>query len=63
MSVVTYDRIEILEYLKESVQRVRETAWMQPIESRAKILHIADQIADDTAQLESELVAAGYLPG
>ncbi len=61
MSVVRNEGIEILA-LKQAVQRVRETVWMLPAESRAAILRVTDQTAVDTAKLETDLVAAGYLP-
>lgn len=62
MSVVRSDYVETLEYLKRSVQRMRGTAWTLPDNSRVEMLRLAGQIAADTAKLESELIAAGYLP-
>ncbi|HEX4194754.1 MAG TPA: hypothetical protein VHY80_16725 [Stellaceae bacterium] len=55
------DRIEILNYLKQSVKRMRELAQADPSPFGEALRTLADEIAVDTAKLEAELVEAGYL--
>ena len=62
MSVVRNDRLEILEYLKRSVRRMRELAAQNPGKFAEEMLAVADDIADDVARLEGELIEAGHLP-
>ena len=62
MGVSRNERIEILEYLKQSIHRMRETAWAQPDKLHAEILETADLIAGDTAKLEDQMIDAGYVP-
>jgi hypothetical protein len=62
MSGLRYDRIEILNYLKQSVKRMREIADGDPGQFGEAMRKLADDIALDTAKLEEELIEAGYLP-
>ena len=55
------DRREELDYLKRSVQRLRELAPSNPAKIGAQLLHIANELAEEAAALEAELVAAGYI--
>ena len=57
-----YDRVVVLEYLKQSVERMRELAKTGSDKLSAEMLALANQIAKDTASLEAELIEAGYLP-
>lgn len=57
-----YDRVAVLEYLKRSIERMRELAKVGSDKLSTDMLVIADQIAADAARLEAELIAAGYLP-
>jgi hypothetical protein len=56
------ESVEVLTYLKRSVLRLRELAAASHSELAAQMLLIADEIANDAARLETELVAGGYLP-
>jgi hypothetical protein len=56
------DRREELDYLKRSVQRLRELAPSNPAKIGAQLLHIADELAEEAAALEAELVEAGLIP-
>lgn len=56
------DRREELEYLKRSVQRLRELAPSNPEKIGAQLLHIADELAEEAAELEAELIESGYIP-
>jgi hypothetical protein len=62
MGIIKNERVEILEYLKQSIQRMRETARAHPDKLRAQILETADRIAEDTAKLEHQMIEAGYVP-
>jgi len=62
MSVVRNDRLEVLEYLKRSVGRMRRLAAEHPGRFAEELLAVADEIAEDVARLEGELAAAGHLP-
>ena len=55
------DRREELEYLKRSVQRLRELAPSNPAKIGAQLLYIADELAEEATALEAELVEAGYI--
>ena len=61
MYSLDYDRIAVLDYLKQSIERMRQLA--QAISDRigSEILAVADQIADDAAKLEAELIAVGHI--
>ena len=59
---VRTDRREELQYLKRSVQRLRELAPSNPAKIESQLLHIADELADEAAALEAELIEAGYIP-
>lgn len=61
MSVVRNDRLEVLLYLKKSVVRMRQLAAEKPSRFGDELHTIADQIVRDAANLEAELVAAGYI--
>jgi hypothetical protein len=57
------DRLEVLDYLKRSIQRIRDVAAAHSNENiSSEMLKIADAVAADTAELEQELIDAGYLP-
>lgn len=56
-----YDRVAMLECIKQSVERLRELAKVNPNKFGADALAIADQVAEDALKLETELIAAGYL--
>jgi hypothetical protein len=56
------DRIEILNYLKQTVKRMREIAQADPGQFGDAIRKLADDIAVDAAELEAELIEAGLLP-
>ena len=60
--VVGTDRREELEYLKRSVQRLRELAPSNPAKIGLQLLQIADDLADEAAELEAELIEAGHIP-
>lgn len=62
MNPLEYDRVAVLEYIKQSVERLRDLAKANTDKLSADMLAIADKIAGDAAKLEAELVAAGYLP-
>ena len=62
MYSLDYDRLAVLNYLKEALMRMREIATGHPGEFGASMLLVADRIANDTAKMEAELVAVGYLP-
>ena len=56
------DRREELEYLNRSVQRLRELAPSNPAKIGSRLLQIADELAVEAAELEAELIEAGYIP-
>jgi hypothetical protein len=56
------DRREELEYLKRSVQRLRELAPSNPAKIGSQLLQIADELAYEAAELEAELIEAGTIP-
>jgi len=56
-----YDRVGILDYLKNSVQRMRERAEHDAGQLGDTLRQAADDIAADIAKLEAELIAAGYI--
>jgi predicted nucleic acid-binding protein len=58
----TNGRVEILDYLQRVADRIRELARTNPSDMRYQVLAIADQIAEEAAGLEAELIDAGYLP-
>lgn len=62
MSAPYDDRIAVLNYFKEAHKRMREIAQGHPGEFGQSMLLFADTMADDTAELEAELIASGYLP-
>ena len=62
MAVIRNDRVEILEYLKGSVQRLRDRAITNPSACGTELLPIVEQLAEDAATLEAELIKAGYIP-
>jgi hypothetical protein len=61
MAVFKNDRVEVLQYLKQSIQRLRDEAQAQSGAFGDHLREIADQIAKDTAALEAEMIEAGYL--
>jgi len=61
MSVLGNDRLDVLDYLKKSIKCMREIAESEPSAIGESIRLFADQIADDTAKFEAELIAAGLL--
>lgn len=61
VSAFQYDRVAVLEYIKQSVDRMRELAKAGSDKLSADMLAIADQIADDAAHLEAELIAVGHI--
>ncbi|HWE72859.1 MAG TPA: hypothetical protein VG328_06845 [Stellaceae bacterium] len=63
MSGPRNDRIEILNYLKQSVKRMREFAQTDTGQLGEEMRELANEIVQDTAKLEAELVEAVYLPG
>ena len=56
------DRREELAYLKRSVQRLHELALSNPAKIGAQLLHIADELPEEAAALEAELIEAGSIP-
>jgi hypothetical protein len=62
LSGLHHDRIEILNYLKQSVKRMRAIADGDPGQFGDAVRKLADDIASDTVELEAELIEAGYLP-
>ena len=56
-----YDRVAVLDYLKQSVDRMRDLAKAGSDKLSTDMLAIADQIADDAAKLEAELIAVGHI--
>jgi hypothetical protein len=56
------ESIEVLKYLRGSIQRIRELAAANPGTMGTQMQFLADEIADDTTKLEAELVEAGYIP-
>lgn len=63
LSFARTDRLEVLDYLKQSIERVRAFAAAQAGRIASELLQAADELAADTARLEAELIASGYLPG
>jgi hypothetical protein len=59
---LAYDRIAVLDYLKQSVERMREFAKAGSDTLSSEMQAIADQIAIDAAKLEADLIEVGYLP-
>ncbi len=57
-----YDRIAVLDYLKESIERMRKAAKDDPSQLGECLRTVAEEIAADTAKLEGDLMAAGHLP-
>jgi hypothetical protein len=62
MAIIGYDRLEIWEYLKQSLDRLRELAKVNPSAFSTEMQATIDEIAEDTKNLEAELIAGGYLP-
>ena len=62
MRLVRNDPVQVLEYLKRSVERMREITRANPAKWGSEMLKVADQIAADAERLEAELRAAGYIP-
>lgn len=56
-----YDRVAVLNYIKRSVERLRDLAKAKSDNLSSEMLAIADQISADAAKLEAELIAAGYI--
>jgi hypothetical protein len=61
MRTFEYDRVAILNYLRQAVKRMREIASARPDAIASDMLAMADEIAADVAALEPELIEAGYL--
>ena len=61
MYSLDYDRIAVLDYLKQSIERIRQLAKASSDKLSADMLAVADQIADDAAKLEAELIAVGHI--
>ena len=62
MYLLDYDRVAILDYLRELVERIREAAKNDPGQLGECLRMAAEEIASDTANLEADLRALGYLP-
>jgi hypothetical protein len=62
VSSLDYDRVAVFDYIKQSVERMREMAKASSDKFSSELLAIADQIAEDAGKLEAELIASGYLP-
>ena len=62
MAVPRDHRLEVLDYLKQSVERMRRLAKADSDKFSSDMLAVADQIAGDVANLEAELIEAGYFP-
>jgi hypothetical protein len=60
MAVTREDRLKALVDLKAFVQRMRAVARADPGIFSGELLRLADDIADDAARLEAELIEAGY---
>jgi hypothetical protein len=52
---------EELDYLKRSVQRLRELAVSNPAKIGAQLRRIADELAEEATVLEAELTEAGWI--
>jgi hypothetical protein len=61
MSSLDYDRVAVLDYLKEAIERLRHRALAGSDNLTADILEVADDLARDAAALEAELIEAGYI--
>jgi predicted nucleic acid-binding protein len=55
-------RVELLEYIQRVADRIRALARTNPSDIGSQVLAIADQIAEEAAGLEADLIEAGYLP-
>lgn len=56
-----FDRLGLLDYLRESIKRLRVLAEREGGEASEKIRLLAVQIVNDVEILEAELIAAGYI--
>lgn len=56
------NRLQVLQFLKDSARRIREIATANPSKVTADLLRIADEIEADAANLEAELIEAGVIP-
>jgi hypothetical protein len=63
MGDLGYDRIAVLNYLKQAVIRVRAIANATDGTMGSDMLAMADEIAVDVEALEAELIAKGYIRG
>jgi hypothetical protein len=61
MYSLEYDRVGF-DYLKESVEWMRDAAKRYPGHFGECMRMLAEEIAGDTAKLEADLQARGYLP-
>ena len=59
--VARNDRREELDYLKRSVDRLRELAPSNPAKIGVQLLRIADELAAEAAALEAEISEAGSI--
>jgi hypothetical protein len=59
--VARTDRREELDYLKRSVQRLRELAVSNPAKISAQLRHIAAELDAEAMALEAELTEAGWI--
>jgi hypothetical protein len=62
MSALEWDRVYVFSSLRWSVREVRDIAnnAIGPMGNRLRLF--ADEMAKDVAEIEAELIAAGYLP-
>jgi HEPN domain-containing protein len=56
------DRFAVLDYIKQSVERLRDLARANSDKLHSEMLALADQLAENAANLEAEMIEAGYIP-
>jgi hypothetical protein len=62
VSTLKDDPVAVLEYILRCVERMREIATSNPSLIGRSLRGIADDIARKAAELEAELIKAGFLP-
>lgn len=62
MPVLRNERVELLEYLKSAVARIRDFADREPGPCGDSMRLLAEQIAKDAEELQAEMLEAGFIP-
>jgi hypothetical protein len=57
-----YDRVELLQYMERSAERMRDLASNNSRSIGQELLELADELAREADALEKDLIQGGHLP-